>query len=74
MIWLIIPENKIAELDALNAQHTDRQCTFIETTSSVRLTSADKLSDPYWSDYHAFLNSLERFDGTPVWPVIEEEE
>jgi len=72
--FLIIPADRVSELDAINAAHNDRQCTFKETTGGVRLTSADKMNDVYWADYHAFLNSLEPFEGDPEWPTPIDEE
>lgn len=67
-MWLIVPNNKLAELDAINDQFTDRKCTTVETIDGVILTLSDKLSDEYWTDYHVFLSSLSEFVGTPNFP------
>lgn len=74
MSWLILPEEKLADLEALNAAHTDRKCAPIATADNTLLTGADKLYDPYWSGYHEFLNPLEPFEGEPVWLIAEDEE
>jgi hypothetical protein len=75
MNWLIVtPENQV-ELDAINARFIDKQCTSVPTKDGTLLTNSDKLQDPYWSAYYAFLSSLTPFDGEPIWPnpPIEEE-
>jgi hypothetical protein len=69
MDWLILPIERQAELDAINAQFKDRVCTSVATSDGVLLTNSDKLQDEYWSAYHSFLSSLDPFEGDPVWPV-----
>jgi hypothetical protein len=69
--WLIVPQNRTAELDEINSRFTDRMCTTHETNDGVLLSNSDKLGDIYWSGYHAFLSSLAPFEGDPVWPVQE---
>jgi hypothetical protein len=70
--WLIIPEEKLPDLEAINANYTDRKCTAMPDENGVLLTRADKLADPYWSSFHVFLSSLAPFQGAPVWPITEE--
>jgi hypothetical protein len=74
--WLIVPQNRTAELDEINSRFTDRLCTTHETADGTLLTNADKLGDVYWSGYHTFLSSLTLFEGDPVWPTppVEVEE
>lgn len=66
--WLVIPTDRISELDEINAKSNDRLCSHYETIDGVLLTNSDKLNDPYWSEYHDFLSSLTLFEGDPVWP------
>ena len=72
--WLIIPTNRINELDEINAQFNDKLCSYLETNDGVLLTNADKLNDPYWSEYQEFLCSLTQFEGQPIWPTLTSEE
>jgi hypothetical protein len=75
-LFLIVPKERVSEMDELNAIFTDRFCTTTETTDGVLLTNSDKLDYPYWSAYHAFLSSLKQFNGQPIWakhPVEVEE-
>ena len=69
MSWLILPSDRQAELDEINAQFKDRKCTAITTEDGTLLTNSDKLQDEYWSAYHAFLLSLTPFQGDPIWPT-----
>jgi uncharacterized protein (UPF0276 family) len=73
MTYLIVTADRVAELNSINAQHSDRQCTFNLDVNGVRLTSSDKLADAYWADYHAFLGGLDPFEGELEWPVTEDE-
>jgi hypothetical protein len=68
MNWLIVTFEKQSELDAINAGSVDKQCTSFPTEDGILLTNSDKLQDPYWSAYHAFLSSLTPFEGQPIWP------
>jgi hypothetical protein len=77
MNWLIVTPEKQAELDAINAWFTDKQCTSVANEDGILLTNSDKLEDAYWSAYHAFLSSLTPFEGEPIWPkppTINEEQ
>jgi hypothetical protein len=71
--WLIIPTDRISELDEINAKFNDKLCSYLETNDGVLLTNSDKLNDPYWSEYHSFLSSLTPFEGQPIWPTPTEE-
>jgi hypothetical protein len=73
MKWLIVPEDKLAELQAINEVHEDRKCEPMQTTTGVWVTGADKLGDSYWVDWHDFLSSLTEFEGVPEFPRPEEE-
>jgi hypothetical protein len=66
--WLVIPTERISELDEINAKFDDKLCSHCETNDEVLLTKADKLNDPYWEAYQTFLSSLTPFEGVPVWP------
>jgi len=77
MSWLILPSDRKAELDVINAQFKDRKCTSVPNEDGILLTNSDKLKDEYWSAYHAFLLTLAPFDGEPIWPkppIIAEEQ
>jgi len=69
MNWLIVTSEKQVELDAINAGLVDRQCTSVSTKDGILLTNSDKLQDPYWLAYHAFLLTLTPFEGEPIWPT-----
>lgn len=71
--WLTIPPDRINELDEINARFFDRRCTSVITNDGVSLTNSDKLQDPYWEAYHAFLSTLTPFEGEPIWPTLTEE-
>jgi hypothetical protein len=72
MNWLIVtPEQKI-ELDAINAQFTDRICQPETTIDGTMLVYSDLIGCDYWSAYQDFLNSLTIYDKNPVWPIIPE--
>jgi hypothetical protein len=75
MNWLIVTSEKQVELDAINAEFTDRQCTSVANEDGIFLTNSDKLEDEYWSAYHAFLSSLTPLEGEPIWakPLVEVE-
>jgi hypothetical protein len=74
MTWLIVPENKLAELAAINAQFTDRQCTPVVLADNTLVTSADKLADEYWAAWHEFLNGLAQFIGEPEFITTGDQE
>lgn len=67
--WLVIPTDRISELEEINNRFNDRLCSHYETIDGVLLTNSDKLNDPYWSEYQDFLSFLTLFEGTPVWPT-----
>jgi hypothetical protein len=71
--WLIIPSDRIKELEEINAKFDDRFCSHFETIDGVLTTEADKLNDPYWSAYQEFLSSLTPFEGQPIWLTPTEE-
>jgi hypothetical protein len=75
-LFLIVPKERVSEMNDLNSVFSDRICTATETTDGVLLTNADKLQDPYWEAYHAFLSSLTPFEGQPIWakPLAQVEE
>ena len=66
--WLVIPTERISELDEINAKFNNKLCSHCENIDGVLLTKADKLNDPYWEEYQEFLCSLTPFEGVPVWP------
>jgi hypothetical protein len=66
--WLVIPKDRISELEKINTKFNDKFCSYIETIDGKFLTNSDKLEDEYWSTYHAFLSSLTPFVGQPIWP------
>lgn len=70
MNWLIVPQNKIAEMAALNT--ATQALAVSETEQGILLIGADKLADAMWSNWHPFLLSLEVFSGEPVWKTSEE--
>lgn len=67
MTWLIVPEDKLDELNDLNSGYIDRKCVPVQTIDGVYITSSDKLADDYWQAYHEWLESLEPFVGVPVF-------
>jgi hypothetical protein len=71
--WLIIPTERLPELEELNARFSDRTCTAHQTADDVLVTGADKLSDAYWVEYADFLGSLEEFVGVPEFVQPEAE-
>ena len=72
--WLIVPSDRLAELDAINAAHEGQRCTALQTTTGVWVTGSDKLEDSYWADWHEFLDSLSEFVGMPEFPQSEAQE
>lgn len=72
--WLIVPLEKLAELDAINAAHEGQRCTALQTTAGIWVTGSDKLADDYWQEWREFLGSLSEFVGTPEFPQPEAEE
>jgi hypothetical protein len=73
MNWLIVTEENQLELDTINAGFVDRKCTSLANEDGILLTNSEKLEDEYWSAYHAFLSSLTKFEGEPIWPTPPEE-
>jgi hypothetical protein len=78
MKFLIIPSDRISELDEINARYSDRVCITKTTIDGVILTNADKLAfpdDKFWSPYIPFLSSLSPYKGEPTWiPDTTEDE
>jgi hypothetical protein len=70
MNYLIIPQNRLGEVDNLNAE--TQMCDIVETSSGVLLTCSDKIGDPFWANWQTFLLSLEVFQGEPIWKTEEE--
>jgi hypothetical protein len=73
MNWLIVTPEKKIELDAINAQFTDRCCNPEITADGTLLVGSDLIGCDYWEAYQDFLKSLDVYDKDPVWPVIPEE-
>jgi hypothetical protein len=73
MNWLIVTPEKKVELDAINAQFTDRKANPEMTDDGTMIIWDDLLNDNYWEAYQNFLKSLDVYDKDPVWPVIPEE-
>lgn len=61
--------NRLAELAALNAAHSDRQIEPVPGTGGTMLVGADLLSDCgdgcYWNDYCEWLEQLPVTDAVP---------
>jgi hypothetical protein len=72
MNWLIVTPEKKIELDAINAQFTDRCCNPEITADGTLLVGNDLIGCDYWEAYQDFLKSLTTYDKDPVWPVIPE--
>jgi hypothetical protein len=72
MNWLIVTPEKKIELDAINAQFTDRCCNPEITADGTLLVGSDLIGCDYWEAYQDFLKSLTTYDKDPVWPVIPE--
>jgi hypothetical protein len=72
MNWLIVTLEKKIELDAINAQFTDRKASPQITDDGTMIIWDDLLLDDYWKDYHDLLKSLDVYDKDPVWPIIPE--
>jgi len=69
MKFLIVPTDRISELDEINARYSDRVCTTNTTIGGIILTNADKLDfpdDKFWSPYILFLSSLSPYEGEPT--------
>ena len=73
MNWLIVTPEKKIELDAINAQFTDRCCNPEITADGTLLVGSDLIGCDYWEAYQDILKSLDVYDKDPVWPVIPEE-
>jgi hypothetical protein len=71
-LFLIVPKERVSEMDDINSGFSDRVSTTTETIDGVLLTNADKLEDTYWKAYHDFLSSLSAFTGQPIWPTPPE--
>lgn len=72
MNWLILPPDKVADLETLNASQNDRSVSPVTTTDGVKILGADLLGDPFWSDYQPFLVTLSPFVGDPTFPIQPE--
>lgn len=72
MNWLILPTDKLLDLDALNALQDDRKISPITTNDGTLLIGADLLGDPFWSDFQTLLSTLSPFVGEPAFPTPAE--
>lgn len=68
--WLIVSNDQLTALNAINDAHPDQKCTAVQTTDGIWVTSSDKIGDSYWSDWQDFLQSLTPFEGTPSFPIV----
>lgn len=71
MTYLILPQSRQSELEAINATRTLQRCEPVETSDGVLLIPSNLKSCPCWKAYHGFLNTLEVFDDEPVWKEVE---
>jgi len=72
MNWLILPPDKVADLETLNASQNDRSVSPVTTADGVQILGADLLGDPFWADYQTFLSTLALFEGEPTFPTSSE--
>jgi hypothetical protein len=64
MNWLILTQDQVSAIDAINASHSDRKINYLTIEDGVVVTSADPLRYDYWKDWHEVLSSLQSFQGT----------
>ena len=69
MSYLIVNSSQEIQLDALNAQFTDRCVPPLITTDGISLVSAKLIcNDVTWQPYQSLLTSLSPYSGTPTFP------
>jgi hypothetical protein len=66
--WLIITDEQLITLNAINDAHDSAKCTALQTVDGIWVTSADKLGSEYWTDWQELLQSLTPFEGEPSFP------
>jgi len=67
MNWLILPPEKLPDLEAINQAHNDRRIDPIKTIDGVLLISADLATDSFLADYHEILFGLSPYDKIPTF-------
>jgi hypothetical protein len=72
MKWLIVPDSRLVELEAINQAHSDRKCMALQAATGQWVTPADKITDAYWAAWHEFLSALVEFEGNPEFLQQEE--
>ena len=67
--WLIVTDEQLIALNAINDLHDSAKCNAIQTVDGTWVTSADKINNEYWTDWQELLQSLTPFEGEPSFPV-----
>jgi hypothetical protein len=73
MNWLILNADQKTELDAINAQFTDRCVDARTTIDGIMLIPADLIcNDVTWNPYQPLLTSLTPYSGDPIFAQTTE--